>query len=1819
MKKLLSSFASFFLFSGFLWSYIFAQTCDVTFPAMQVRYGQSYTFTDSFTNQSNVPVQIKDMNCINCSIPFEAPGRTNIFTPGATRKVIEYNGQITWQNYKNTPPPEFIYDIVYCQVENPSVCDNHVECQPVDVSRCGDGSTDAVVPTGETWIAEMCDSWAGNIPVVPVLPYGSPAETFCLETNCSAVTVTAGYCGDGAVDLPYEECEFDDATPPYNYCGAWSSCNYSTCQCLPNPVNGVCNSVYNNKEFETNDINYLDEQWLVSSGQPSLCSAWSAWQWEAVYNPQTGKRTWSCGWVNGGNAAQCSATRTWCGDGDFNGNQESCDPGTGPHGIGDIGECETGQQCNSMCSCDAIPVTPTCWYLSNQIIYDFDDQWTFPDGSARVRSTYNGLCPVNQTVTNFAYSSITHQWTWNCDVWGVSSPQCSINEYFCGDGKFIFPSGSSWLSNLSDPISLEQCEDTNTSPFDTCITFTWANNDIPYCKKAVCGDGVVNISNPNGALEACDGDTNGDNCSDTCLIQGLAPTCGDGSVNQVSETCDPVTTAPAPLYGSTGSYCQAWCTTGYVSPLYCGDNILQLSGSVPGSTELCDGLAGISDPSKYICDGCKIKCNDPLATNNGSFATCIYSPWTPTFCGDGNAQTPNSWWVTEICDDGSQNTTTCTAWYGMTCNYCTLATCMTWWVVWPYCGDGTYHNPNQFPWSQEECDGSQNISNGYICTPTCKKQCNDPLATNNWAIGSCIYTTPTCGDGTQQNNEDCDLWTLNGQLCVPQYGASCEYCTMYCERNYIAWAYCGDAIIQPQREQCDLWSWQNGPFSSCSTSCSVNTSNPTYPDLVIQKKLVSMQGGCVTMTGTYIFSIEYGNMWSQPITNILIQDLLPAGLLYNTYDSFPLVALPTIQGQTLSFSGISLQPGQTGKILLYTTSSPLASCPNNFVNTATITIPQNDPTPYNNSSSITIPCHQPICNTLTVTPSVWVAPMTSQFTCNGTGANYRIEIKNKFWALIHTINAQTGSYIFTDIGQYTASCFVDGKTSPACSKPINVGGSCERLTTDVPNGREISFTWSLSCKGNGSQFKIQLFNNNILQKSWQQNWWTGLTVSHYFDQAGDWRAICYVDGVSHPVCNDDTSINFTTQSVVETLSSYQQQKEPEPSYIPTITITTDIDPNKRHVSLDTLIQWQTQDILDVYMQKQLANMNPWMIAPDTILMQKWLLYYWLPFNQYIHHQSKQYQVTQKSQCTDYCEIQFNLKSPLLIGSGYCGDTIKQTPNSSWFNEQCDHGLTGNDGITSLSGVVCTSTCLIPGWWGGWWWGSNFCGDGITRNGEECDNGTTGNNGTTIIDGVVCDSNCKKIGASSGWGWGGGWWPIFVSWWSSGWSKVWSVCGNAIRESGEACDLGSKNGDMSICTSSCRLKWFTPNDPKCEYIDPPSIQAGEMLPIWWNYEGGWDIVDGSCHTGTVGKILQSSLQCHFTIKNPKGIEVDSFSRPCDGNDIANMKWYPDFVNSLPVATRSLLQSSVGVTSRDASKINADSPFAIFGEYTVSLDTIAYDICRYDGQSFNITSDRYEDRVCQYNFAVTTPYAIQKGVGLSSFSDDKDILSKFFSLGGTQLLQGISFDPITTKSRTDVALLLQPLLDRYDTQATQQVVDATSMFKGMRKVPGQEIYVTDHNFILDTRDPINTNKATVLIALGDVTIRVLGSLNSRMMILAPQGTITFENTDCDSNDSVEGVFVAWSFDTNTVKNTLQGDTRCSWGGLVVDGLLIGGGEEGIKSLRDRRRSTLNDWFSSSFERDQQIFDGASLRIQSNAKLRSGLPQMVSEVMKELKVSK
>jgi hypothetical protein len=103
-----------------------------------------------------------------------------------------------------------------------------------------------------------------------------------------------------------------------------------------------------------------------------------------------------------------------------------------------------------------------------------------------------------------------------------------------------------------------------------------------------------------------------------------------------------------------------------------------------------------------------------------------------------------------------------------------------------------------------------------------------------------------------------------------------------------------------------------------------------------------------------------------------------------------------MSGSLLTFTIGSLAAGQSGTITIYAKMMIGGICPPGLMNTATISLPVGDPTPYNNTSSVGIPCHNNSCDLLTVTPQTGVAPMTSQFVCQGMGSSYQIVIKNKF-------------------------------------------------------------------------------------------------------------------------------------------------------------------------------------------------------------------------------------------------------------------------------------------------------------------------------------------------------------------------------------------------------------------------------------------------------------------------------------------------------------------------------------------------------------------------------------------------------------------------------------------------------------------------------------------------------------------------------------------------------------------------------------------------------------------------------------------------------
>ncbi len=118
-----------------------------------------------------------------------------------------------------------------------------------------------------------------------------------------------------------------------------------------------------------------------------------------------------------------------------------------------------------------------------------------------------------------------------------------------------------------------------TSPTDVTAAMKYAQVAAyggicgPDCAAPVCGDGNLDPG------EECDdgNNTDGDGCDADCAIE---PFCGDGSINDPDETCDPP--------GDHG--CRDDCT-------FCGDGLVQ-----PDAGEECD------DGNRQNGDGCSSTC-----------------------------------------------------------------------------------------------------------------------------------------------------------------------------------------------------------------------------------------------------------------------------------------------------------------------------------------------------------------------------------------------------------------------------------------------------------------------------------------------------------------------------------------------------------------------------------------------------------------------------------------------------------------------------------------------------------------------------------------------------------------------------------------------------------------------------------------------------------------------------------------------------------------------------------------------------------------------------------------------------------------------------------------------------------------------------------------------------------------------------------------------------------------------------------------------------------------------------------------------------------
>ena len=431
-----------------------------------------------------------------------------------------------------------------------------------------------------------------------------------------------------------------------------------------------------------------------------------------------------------------------------------------------------------------------------------------------------------------------------------------------------------------------------------------------------------------------------------------------------------------------------------------------------------------------------------------------------------------------------------------------------------------------------------------------------------------------------------------------------------------------------------------------------------------------------------------------------------------------------------------------------------------------------------------------------------------------------------------------------------------------------------------------------------------------------------------------------------------------------------------------------------------------------------------------------------------------------------------------------------------------------------------------------------------------------------------------------------------------------------------------------------LKWINPDpcdDPKtslketcipqCAFIDPPSIQMGEYLPFWWDIDDTDDTIQQwrSCNEDTVWSVVLDTMQCHFNVLATWGKEYP-YVRSCTEDNLKSVWWYADIQKDLrtkimPRRWQSILDSSLWKETG-------------FGEYAITLQKIVYDVCEEEiesknKKSYKLVAHTYEWRVCQFNFAITAPYMMQKWSSLSSLADDRSVLERFRLLDWSPILGSIDAEHInflTKKSNTNTFAEIKKIAyEQLKTvvskvEPTHPLAPLTSV---VRKSPSQEVYMVESDAIIEHTSPLPFNrwKATTLIVKWNYTVTINGSLPANLLLIAPEGTIVFRNMDCDNNDIVEWIILANKLQTSSSRgvftNTLLKDPqRCNWWQLIIKWLIVTSDQDTLSTVRNQRRSTLQKWFDWSMAKKEHIYAWASLRIDTNSNQRSKLPPLAQQ---------
>jgi hypothetical protein len=462
------------------------------------------------------------------------------------------------------------------------------------------------------------------------------------------------------------------------------------------------------------------------------------------------------------------------------------------------------------------------------------------------------------------------------------------------------------------------------------------------------------------------------------------------------------------------------------------------------------------------------------------------------------------------------------------------------------------------------------------------------------------------------------------------------------------------------------------------------------------------------------------------------------------------------------------------------------------------------------------------------------------------------------------------------------------------------------------------------------------------------------------------------------------------------------------------------------------------------------------------------------------------------------------------------------------------------------------------------------------------------------------------------------------------------CGDGEVEGYEECDIENMEEDRTYNredSQSCRNCKIVENVASVGCFNVAgmniSVQENEYLPFRWAVDGDYK-VKNACDedTHTANSIKAGSLICTFSITDSNDDVVDTIETPCKNSN--NQTIFNYF-------------STIAGTSFDKAygkytALLSDDIIERYGEYKLSLDEVNYEYCGQDGNDREWKEGTPIKRVCESNFTVTKPYLIQKSsFGITPKTTNNVDLDDFRWFDGKRIVSSTELDKIMIiepdedyKWGNSIVTMMDDFITKYEKVAVKyKSIKTIGWNADVYKVPGQDILIFKWDGTLPYNEWSTKTKPFTVIVDGP-HLQVNGNItNTNAMFLVNKWNIAFtedESARCKWTQTVKGIFVTKNrlIAAGDYKNDNISQERCPYGGLKIQGILIG---NGIEDMVQSRRSQLNHRFltkSSALnaintERRNEIFDGAAILIEHSPSLRSALPPGASDFTKALDVYK